>query len=109
MPALVVGCALTASVACGGSQNAAWSLPENRNLTVFPQASTSGGIGVDVFKYGTAIPQASTWDGISVDAFKYGTAIPQASTWDGIGVDAFRYSTPQDQMDTSRYGTAMAR
>ena len=89
MPALVIGCALTASVACGGSQNAAWSMPENRNGTIIPQASTSGGIGVDVFKYGTAIPQASTSEGIGVDAFKYGT--------------------PHDQVDTSRYGTAMAR
>jgi hypothetical protein len=75
-----LGCTLTICVACGGSQSGASARFEDRIGTTVSQATTTTGIGVDVFKYGTqdrigtAIPQATTSTGIDVDSFKYGTA-----------------------------------
>jgi hypothetical protein len=68
-------------VACDGPQYGASARFEDRTGTTVSQATTSTGIGVDVFKYGTAnrigtaIPPATTSTGIELDSFKYGTVI----------------------------------
>jgi len=83
-PLLLLARALSAltilCVACEGPQTGASARFEDRTGTTVSQATTSTGIGVDVFRYGTedrigtAVPQATTSTGIEVDSFKYGTA-----------------------------------
>ncbi len=74
--------ALTICVACGGPQGGTSARLEDRTGTTIPQATTSAGIDVDVFKYGTEV--------------RIGTTVPQATTSAGIGVDAFKYGTVTD-------------
>ena len=75
---IALGCALAVCVACGEvSQGATQDVLTDPVFVL--QATTSAGISVDVFRYGTlnrtgTIPQASTVQGIEVDSFKYGTA-----------------------------------